>query len=48
MLIERDSPIEHLKAFAICFVAGYLACEATNLYKKWVNRRGGSSGPKQA
>lgn len=48
MLIERDSPIEHLKAFAICFAAGYLASEAASLYRKWVIRRRQSASPDQA
>jgi hypothetical protein len=48
MLIERDSPIEHLKAFAICFAAGYLASEAASLYRKWVIRRRRSASPEQA
>jgi hypothetical protein len=48
MLIERDSPIEHLKAFAICFVAGYLASEALSLYRRWVDGRHLASGADQA
>ncbi len=47
MLIERDSPLEHLKAFAICFAAGYLASEAASLYRKWVIRRRQSPGSDQ-
>lgn len=45
MLIDRNSPIEHLKAFAIVFAAGFLANEALSLYLKLVNHRKGSANP---
>lgn len=47
MLIERDSPIEYLKAFAICFAAGVITREAALLYRNWVIRRSRSAGPEQ-
>ena len=34
MLFDQSSPMEHLKAFAIVFVAGYLASNAVILYQK--------------
>ncbi len=40
MLIDQSSPMEHLKAFAIVFVAGYLASNAVSLYLKLSKRHG--------
>lgn len=40
MLIDQSSPMEHLKAFAIVFVAGYLASCAVSLYQKLSTRHG--------
>lgn len=38
MQIDQSSPIEHLKAFAIVFVAGYLANSAISLYQRLAKR----------
>lgn len=38
MSIDQNSPMEHLKAFAIVFVAGYLASHAVSFYRKLSKR----------
>lgn len=38
MLIDRESPMEYLKAFAIAFAAGYIASNAVSLYRKLAKR----------
>lgn len=40
MQIDQSSPMEHLKAFAIVFVAGYLTSTALSAYQKLSKRFG--------
>jgi hypothetical protein len=40
MQIDQSSPMEHLKAFAIVFAAGFLVREVTLRYGNWLKKKG--------
>jgi hypothetical protein len=40
MQIDQSSPMEHLKAFTIVFLAGFVMREAALRYGNWLKRKG--------